>query len=102
PDTRIRSGGLIKRGRTTVAGRRVSLTSLTARNQSLILSDCVWRSCPQTGARQGLERSSTIAAPAFTPPQKSPDCGGGGDPEAPQATGRPMRLETTSTGKNLW
>jgi len=41
--------------------------SLTARRQSLILRDSVWRSCPQTGARAGLERRSTLAAPGLTP-----------------------------------
>src|SRR5207248_3581970 len=43
--------------------RRVGLTSLTARSQSLILRDCVGRSCPQTGARESLARRSTILRP---------------------------------------
>ena len=60
---RIRSGGLVKRGRTTGAGRRVSRTSLTARRQSLILSACVGRSYPQPGARQGLGRSQPVLRP---------------------------------------
>ena len=63
--------------------RRVGLTSLTARRQSLMLSDCVGRSCPQTRAREGLARRSTIAAPGLTPPQKSPP------PPPTQSPGRP-------------
>ena len=63
--------------------KRVGLTSLTARSQSLILSDCVWRSCPQTGARESLARRSTMAAPGLTPPQKSPP------PPPTQSPGRP-------------
>src|SRR6266581_8169800 len=57
--------------------------SLTARSQSLILSDCVGRSCPQTGAREGLARRSPMAAPELTPPQKSPP------PPPTQSPGRP-------------
>jgi hypothetical protein len=48
------------------------LTSLTAHRQSLRMSDEVSQACPQTGARDGLERRSALPVPRLTPPQRCP------------------------------
>jgi hypothetical protein len=63
--------------------RHRGLPSLTAHRQSLRMSDRVSQACPQTGARDGLERRSALPVPRLMPPQRSPP------PPPTQSPGRP-------------